>query len=111
MGNGHDLGVEGGAGQEASLEEATERPCGDWRSRAEENRSLSLPVLSWSSSHRLRAEERLGDPGDPRLFLPILPALHGLGLVKEHGVWGLGQTPALVSHWPALCPPQVRSTL
>lgn len=87
------------------------RLCGDWRSRAEENRGLSLPVLSWSSSHRLRAKERLGDPGDPRPFLPILPALHGLRLVKVHGVWGLGQTPALVSHWPALCPPQVRSPL
>lgn len=109
MGIGHNLGVGGGTGQEASLEEATERPCGDWRSKGEENRELSLPI-SWSSSHsrRLRAKERQADAGDPHPFLPILPALRGLGQVKGHKVLSLGHTAALVGHWPAMCPPQVQ---
>ena len=58
-------GMEGGAGQEASLEEAPERPRGDWSNKADENGGLNLPIPSWSRrcSGSLPAKERRGGPG------------------------------------------------
>lgn len=76
------------------MEEATERPHGDYRSRAEENGGPK-PVSSWSYS-----QEEYQEVGDACLYLPTSPAVLCPGQLGQRrgtrlGANNLGQIPAL----------------
>lgn len=79
----------GGVGQEALLEEATEMPQGDWRSKAEKNRPRAC-LWPASLSSRLTAKKRAG-PGRPDCSCPFHapPLPWAAEQAKEHRLGGL----------------------